>query len=181
MIKHVVPTALLFLIPTLVWAQDANHQPGGLGYGFIGGGTHSMFPTAGIGGEGYMPGGLGLGAEVATAGWGTKDNWGDSNITGLGSADLSYHFFPKKIRGNAAPFVTGGYTLFFGHNVVERGKDLTANGFNVGGGVDVFATRHIGARFDVRYYGHGGRILRFKYPDLDQFSFSAFRIGVTFR
>jgi len=162
-------------------AQDADRPPRGQGYAYFGAGTHSMRPTAGFGGEVYVVKGLGLGAEVGAAGWTTTDNWGDSNITGVGSADVSYHFFPKKIRGNAAPFVAGGYTLFFGHNVVERGKDLTTNGFNVGGGVDVYATKHVGVRLDVRYYGHGGRILRFTYPDLDQFSFVAFRIGLTFR
>lgn len=51
----------------------------------------------------------------------------------------------------------------------------------LGGGVDLLARKHFGLRFDVRYYDHGGRILRYIYPKIEQFSFVAFRIGLTFR
>ena len=106
----------------------------------------------------------------------------DPGELGLGSLDASYHFFPKKVRGNAAPYVSGGYTLFFGHNtIINGGKDLTTNGFNVGGGVDYYATKHVGVRLDVRYYGHGGRILHYTFPDVDQFTFVAARVALTFR
>jgi opacity protein-like surface antigen len=102
-------------------------------------------------------------------------------VTGVASFDMLYHHFPKKLRGNVAPFVNGGYTPFFGHNTHEGPRfSYATNGFNVGGGIDVFATDHISVRFDTRYYGHGGRILNWVYPDVQQFSFVAFRIGVTF-
>jgi len=177
--KLIVVIAWLFLIPMLALAQNADHPPRWQGYGFVGAGTHEMSPTAGFGGEVYVFKGLGIGAEVGVGG---LDIHGDQNMMiGVGSADLSYHFFPKKIRGNAAPFVAGGYTLFFGHNAADGEKDVTPDGFNIGGGVDVFATKHVGVRFDVRYHGHGGRILKYTFPDVAQFSFVAFRIGVTFR
>jgi len=179
--KLIAEAALLLMVSALASAQNADYQPRGVGYVFAGGGTHSMGLTAGFGGEAYIAKGLGLGAEVAAGGLTTTDNYGQSNMTGLGSADVSYHFFPKKIQGNASPFVAGGYTLFFGHNAVDRGKDVTTDGFNVGGGVDLFGAKHVGVRFDVRYYGHGGRILRFTYPNLAEFSFVAFRFGLTFR
>lgn len=179
--KLISIAALLFLIPTFAVAQDTYHQPQGLGYGFVGAGTHKMSLTTGFGGEVYVAKGLGFGAEVAAAGLNTTDNYGQSNMTGVASGDVSCHLFPKNIRDNAVPFVAGGYTLFFGHNADDNGKDVTTNGFNIGGGVDAFATKHVGVRLEVRYYGHGGRILRFTYPNLDQFSFVAFRIGVTFR
>jgi len=140
--------------------------------------------TTGFGGEGYIYKGLGLGAEIG--GVGVADVNDPNKGTGVGSADVSYHLFPKKIRGHAAPFVTGGFTTFFGHNThTGTGffghKPLMTEGFNIGGGVDVFASKHVGVRFDVRYHGHGGRILNYIFPDLDQFSFVAFRIGATFR
>jgi opacity protein-like surface antigen len=174
--------ALLFMGSAVAMAQDTDHPPRGLGYVFVGGGTHSMGLTTGFGGERYVIKGLGLGAELGAAGV-----IGDSNkLIGVGSADASYHFFPKKIRGNAAPFLTGGYSNFFGHNThTGTGfwghKPLMTQGFNLGGGVDLFAKKHLGVRFEVRYYGHGGRILNYTFPNLDQFSFVAFRIGLTFR
>jgi len=177
--RLVAAATLLAIMPALASAQNADHQPKALGYAFLGAGTHQMSPTAGFGGEVYVFKGLGIGAEVGVGG---LDIHGDQNMMiGVGSADLSYHFFPKKIRGNAAPFVAGGYTLFFGHNAGDGEKDVSPDGFNIGGGVDVFATKYVGVRLDVRYYGHGGRILKYTFPDVAQFSFVAFRIGVTFR
>jgi len=180
--KLIGTMAWLFLIPMLGSAQKADHPPLWQGYGFVGAGTRGMTPTAGFGVEVYLFKGLGVGAEVGGTGL-----TGDPNkMTGVGSADLSYHFFPKKIRGDAAPFVGGGYTVFFGHNThTGTGwgghKPLMTQGFNVGGGVDFFASKHVGVRLDARYHGHGGRILNYVLPNVDQFSFVAFRIGVTFR
>jgi len=184
--KKVIATAvLLLLVPTLALAQDTVQQPGGQGYVFVGAGTHGMGLTAGFGGEYIDKSGLGVGLEVGSAGLGTSAN-GNQNIIGVGSADLSYHFLPKKIQGHAAPFVTGGYTIFFGQDVNIHYPDLWkagnyTHGFNVGGGIDIFATKHAGVRFDVRYNAHGGRILWASYPNLDQLSFVSFRIGLTFR
>ena len=173
----------LFMGSAFAMAQDTDHAPRGQGYVFAGGGTHSMGLTTGFGGEGYIYKGLGLGAELGTAG-----GFGDylDKLIGVGSADVSYHYFPKKIRGNAAPFLTGGYSNFFGHNIHEGTgfwghKPLMTQGFNFGGGVDVFAMKHLGVRLDLRYYGHGGRILNYTFPDVNQFSFVAFRVGLTIR
>lgn len=180
--KLTVIAICLFLVPPSVSAQNTNHPPRGQAYVFVGAATHGMSATVGFGGEGYARNGLGAGIEIGAASLSVP-------ITelGLGSADLSYHLFPKKIGGNAAPFVSGGYTLFFGHNAVlpvpqtTKAKNVTTSGFNVGGGVDFFATKYVGARFDVRYYGHGGTILHYTYPDIKQFSFVAAKIAVTFK
>jgi opacity protein-like surface antigen len=177
--KLIATVALLLMVAASVSAQNTDHQPQGLGYVFLGAGTHQMGLTAGFGGEGYVYKGLGMGVEVGTAGLGASAN-GEPNWIGVGSADLSYHFFPKKIRGHAAPFVAGGYTLFFGQDT-DTGTGSIAHGFNVGGGVDIFVTKHAGARFDVRYNAHGDHILWPSFPNLAQFSFVAFRIGLTFR
>ncbi|MGH9448880.1 MAG: outer membrane protein [Terriglobia bacterium] len=187
--KLIGTVVLLVMAPALMLAQDAGHLPRDLGYVFVGGATHQMGVTAGFGGEVYIIHGLGAGLEVGTAGFNTSTN-GNPNWIGLGSADLSYHFFPKKIERRVVPFLTGGYTAFFGQDTCsglgpcfatdKYGPNYT-NAYNIGGGVDLFATKHAGLRFEVRYYGHGGRILWASFPNDAQLDFVAFRIGFTFR
>jgi hypothetical protein len=178
--KELIATlALLLVAPAAVSAQNPDQKSLGLGYVFIGAGTRQMGPNTGFGGEYIGKSGVGVGAELATAGWNTSTN-GNLNWIGLGSANFSYHFFLKNMRNHAVPFVSGGYTIFFGQDTDTPGGNKT-DGFNLGGGVDLFASKHIGERFDVRYNAHGGRILWASFPNLSQFSFVAFRIGVTFR
>ncbi len=181
--KKLMPMlTMLLMVPAWLSAQDAEHSPGGLGYVFVGGATHGTGLNTGFGGEGYIARNLALGVEAGAIGLtGPTYFGGASNATGVASPDVSYHYFPQEIINRVSPFVTGGYTLLFGHNATLMGKDVTTNGFNVGGGVDIFASRHWGVRFDVRYHGHGGRIFKNAYPDLAEFSFVAFRIGATFR
>ncbi len=180
--KLIAAAALLLMTPAFASAKNTDSPPRGLGYVYAGGATHSMSLTAGLGGEVYSSTGLGMGLEVGAAGLTTGgDSYYNSYITGVASPDVSYHYFPKKLMGQASPFIAAGYTLLFGHNAVLTGKDVKTNGFNAGGGVDFFATKHLGVRFDVRYYGHGGRILKNRYPDLAEFSFVAFRVAMTFR
>jgi hypothetical protein len=167
------------MVPVSLLAQDTDHKPPGLGYIFVGPATHQMGLTAGFGGEGYVYKGLGVGAELGTAGFLTSAN-GNPNWIGVGSANASYHFFTKKAQGKVAPFVTGGYTLFFGQDTFDYTGSI-AHGFNVGGGVDYFASKHIGFRFDFRYYAHGDHILWASFPNDTQLNFAAFRIGLTFR
>jgi len=183
--KHLIgkAAALGLMVPVLVSAQSTDHQSRGVGYVFVGAGTHNMGLTTGFGGEGYVYKGLGVGAEVGAAGVGASAN-DNSNLIGVGSADLSYHFFPKKSK--TAPFVAGGYTVFFGQDVFLQYPGLRSpgnytHGFNVGGGVDLLATKHVGVRLDVRYNAHGDHILWASFPDTAQFSFVAFRVGLTFR
>lgn len=174
--KFTLAITLLLLTPALARAQTSTSSPHGLGYIYFGPATHQMDFTAGFGGEGYFYKGLGAGLEMGTAGFTSTTNH-NSNWIGLGSADLCYHFFTKKSK--AAPFVTGGYTLFFGQDVFLSA--VSTHGYNLGGGVDYLASKHVGLRFDVRFYGHGGQILRMSFPSGQQFNFVAFRIGLTFR
>jgi len=184
----IATVTLLLAAATFASAQNTaepstGHLPPGLGYVFVGDATHGMGLAGGFGGELSSSSGLGMGLEVGAVGMTRKgDAYYNSYTTGVGSADALYHYFPKKAKGHiASPFVAGGYTMLFGHNSDPMGKNVMTNGFNIGGGVDLFATKHAGVRFDVRYYGHGGRILKNAYPDLAQFSFVAFRVGLTFR
>jgi hypothetical protein len=187
--QFITATLLIVAVPVVVLAQSADPSPRGQAYIFIGAATHQMGATAGFGGEVYSSRGLGVGVEAGTAGFNTSTN-GNPNWIGLGSADLSYHFFRKTIERHVAPFITGGYTVFFGQDTCtglgaclatdKYGPNYT-NGFNIGAGVDFFATKHAGLRFDVRYYGHGGRILWASFPNDAQLDFIAFRIGLTFK
>jgi hypothetical protein len=180
---------LLLACPQLVSAQETNHRPLALGYGFVGGGSRNMGLTTGFGGEGYVYKGLGVGAEIAIAGVAEASGDNRTNEIGLGSLDASYHLFSGRAGGSIVPFLEGGYTVFFGQDQYRPyappgeqhpGGNLT-NGFNVGGGTDIFSTRHLGVRLGIWYYGHGGSILGASFPNLAQFSFVAFRIGLTFR
>jgi hypothetical protein len=184
MMRLIAAFALVLLIPPSGCGQNSVHPPHGLGYGFVGLDTSQMGSTAGFGVEGFASKGLGVGLELAAAGLGDSAN-GNINTIGLGSADVSYHLFTKKAQGRVAPFVAGGYTNFFGQDVrLLSGRFSNGNyqnGYNVGGGVDIFEIGPAGARFDVRYYGHGGRILWASFPNLAQLSFTAVRFAITFR
>lgn len=179
--RIVITTILFILLPQFATAQRPEQPPRVIGYGLVGGGTEGMALNSSLGAEIRIANGFGAGAELGGIGFTAPDN---NKVTGVSSYDLLYHYFPKKLRGNAAPFLTGGYTDFFGHNTHTEyggGGAYSTHGFNLGGGVDIFATSHVGVRLDMRYYGHGGRILNWVYPNVQQFSFVAFRIGVTFR
>jgi hypothetical protein len=160
-------------------AQEALNPPRGLGYVFFGPATNQMGLTAGFGGEGYVSKNFAIGLEAGTTGF-TTISRGNPNWIGLGSANFSYHFSPKQYKGKVAPFITGGYTNFFGQDTDTPGGNTT-NGLNVGGGVDLFASKRLGVRFDARYYAHGGRILWPSFPSGTDFNFTAIRIGLTFR
>jgi hypothetical protein len=176
--KLIAIVAFLLMVPASVWAQNTDQKSQGLGYIFAGDGMHGMGLTSGFGGEYIDKSGLGVSAEIAAAGFRSSAH-GNPNFIGVGSMDLTYHIFHKKAQ-SYVPFVAGGYTIFFGQDTDTPGGNVT-NGVNIGGGIDLFASKHVGLRFDVRYNAHGGRILWASYPNSSEFSFVAFRIGLTFR
>lgn len=191
--KTLIPTiALLLLMPAWAPAQDAFQPPRVLVYGLAGGATHRMAFNAGFGTELYIYKGLAVGPEFGAAGVGGRANsspTSNPNIIGLGSLDASYHFLAKRRIGAFAPFVAGGYTAFFGQDTGTAGGNVQ-HGYNLGAGLDVMATKVFGMRIDVRYYGHGGRILWASFPAECgvlagpfncQLSFTAIRFALTFR
>jgi hypothetical protein len=123
--------------------------------------------NAGFGGEVFAHKGLGLGAEAGYAG----PDWSFSGggAVGVVSIDASYHFFSKKNRRRAEPFATGGYSLYFGD------RRAFQNGFNLGGGVNIWVAKHAALRLEVRNQGH------INYFHSSFTHFVAFRIGMTFR
>lgn len=187
---------LLLAVPLVATAQDADNPSRGQGYLFIApivSNTRYVFNpacygvvfipgeplpaycnitevggvNAGFGGEAFVSTGLGLGGEVAYAG----PDWSFSGggAVGIVSADVSYHFFPKKNRRRFEPFATGGYSLYFGD------RTATQNGFNVGGGVNIWLVKHAAMRLEARNQGY---IKDFHSQFTD---FVAFRVGMTFR
>jgi opacity protein-like surface antigen len=176
-----IALVLFILLPRIATAQKPADPPRGLVYIFAGGGTAGMDLNAGFGAEVRVANGFGAGGELGAIGLGASDK---NKNTGLASFNFNYHYFQKRPRIKWAPFATAGVSDFFGHNTHTEyggGGAYHTFGFNFGGGLDVFATRHVGVRFETRYYGHGGRILNWVYPNVQQFSFVALRAGITFR
>src|SRR5262245_49903497 len=120
---------LVVLTPALSYAQaPTQKERTSYGYAFTGlliasnGGDSGL--QAGVGGEGIIHKGFGLGGEI-----GYLRNVGLGNNDGLGllSANASYHFLNASKSRKLVPFVTGGFSLFV------RGR--SAVGINFGGGI----------------------------------------------
>ncbi|MBZ5560941.1 MAG: hypothetical protein LAP13_00815 [Acidobacteriia bacterium] len=190
--KLVATLGLLLLVPAMAPAQEAEHPSRGQGYVFLAPIVSNaryvfspacygvVFPpgqpppadcfshkrggvNAGFGGEVFVYRGLGVGTEFGYAG----QDWSfGSNGIGVGSVNGSYHFSRQK---KAEPFVTGGYSLYFGDRTAVQ------NGYNLGGGANLWVSKHAALRLEVR---NQGNINQFH----SQFTqFVAFRVGMTFR
>ena len=184
---------MLLVAPALVQAQGEGQQVKGEGYvffgpvvsnlhfgfnpacdGITGTGVPPTLPAycypqsrggvnAGFGGELFLHKGLSVGVEPAYA----APNWNFNRNEAIGviSVNGSYHFFNKKRGGKLEPFVTGGYSLYY--------PDEVQNGFNFGGGVNLWLSKHAGVRLEIRDQDHIER------DDLTRFV--AFRVGMAFR
>ena len=151
-------TALFSIVAT---AQGSEHRGQGYAFvapgGFTEGGSTLHF---GVGGEGFVYKGLGVGGEIGYLG--ATRSLGEG--FGVLSPNVSYHFLNASKSGKFVPFVTGGYTLLF--------RSGTANAFNVGGGVNYWFKERVGLRFEVRHHVP-------TYTDLT--GFYGIRIGLAFR
>ncbi|MGH9838298.1 MAG: hypothetical protein ACREEM_05905 [Blastocatellia bacterium] len=122
------------------------------GYGFIGPAAFTTdsdnLITYGVGGEGLLAGGFGVGAELA----GFARRGRVDNGFGTLSANASYHFLNAGKSRKLAPFATGGFSLFF-----PRTPNV---GINVGGGVNYWFKERLGLRVEVRdhylFHADGG-------------------------
>ena len=178
--KLIVSTlALLFVAPALVRAADADDSVQGQFYSFVAPilsntqygntGTSRSGNNTGFGGEVLIHKGVGVGIELGYAG-----NWdytGTGSALGVGSADATYHFLGNKSSKMIDPFLTGGYSLYYGE------RTTTQSGFNLGGGVNIWLIKHVAPRLEIRYQGgidgfHGYSLFN---------EYAAFRFGVTFR
>jgi hypothetical protein len=129
----------LFLILTFAAAAAAQSTSG---YIFVapGGATGSARTQAtlqaGGGGELALPKHFGAGAELGALS--PIGSWGEATL-GVFSLSGYYHFLGNN---RIDPFVDAGYTLFF--------RDGHVNLFHFGGGANFWATRHLGARVELR-------------------------------
>ena len=118
-----------------------------------------------FGGDARLGQVLSAGIELAYAG----PDWNiGKNGMGVGSANATFHFQNKKDR-SFEPFLTGGYSHYFGD------RTNTQSGFNFGGGVNLWASKHAALRLEIREQGH------INYFHSEFTNFVAFRVGVTFR
>ena len=155
--KVLMTFAVLFTLSFPAAAQEPNRSKG-QGYLLFASGVSNIGPGSaalqiGGGGEGFIYRGLGFGIEILAVG----TDW----VVGLGSANFSYHLLPRTKDRKLEPFVTAGYSTFFRHGIVQ--------GYNVGGGVNVWLNKNVGMRFEVRDHEAARRYA------------VGFRIGVTFR
>ncbi|MGH9435908.1 MAG: hypothetical protein ACRD06_07900 [Terriglobia bacterium] len=133
-------------------AQTRSHRYWGEGYAFYG--RRSTTPgtsIGGVGGDVFIHWGLAAGGEVGT----TIGN-PDDRIT-IGSADVSYHFLCCRASRRVEPFVGGGFSYLTGdiktpHGVVYPYSSNQRTGPNFSQGLIVWATKHVGVRFEVREY-----------------------------
>ncbi|MFN0112667.1 MAG: hypothetical protein ACKVZH_27735 [Blastocatellia bacterium] len=176
--KLILALVVLVATTTTVFAQGNSTQPSsgqsstpgsqhkGYGYVFVApggivsadGGTGTMH--FGIGGEGLIKGGFGVGGEIG----GLAPIRSFSSGIGVFSAGANYHFQNASKSGKVVPFVNGGYTLFF--------RDGVANGVHFGGGANYWFKERVGLRFEVRDH------VAVEYPDAH---YIGFRVGLTFR
>jgi opacity protein-like surface antigen len=163
--RLIATIALLLMAPAFAPAQNSDNQIHGQGYAFCAPIVTSSSGASGglntgFGGELLFGKAFGAGAELGIA----RSN--GVNI-GIGSIDFSYHILRKDSQ--VEPFAVGGPSLYFGQR-------STKTGFNLGGGVNLWAARHVGFRFEFRdNFGIGN--VEFLGPT----HFVGFRIGMTFR
>jgi hypothetical protein len=161
---------LLLMAASLASAQNAEPPYRGQGYTYfsLGSGTDyaAVVEQVGFGGEGFLCGGLGLGADAGFvhSGRGFARAW-------IGSVDASYHFRRRAARGQVDPFVFSGFSIF---GPTSRGGGRGSPAANVGGGVNVWLWKHAALRFEGRdYVSSGDYIPGYQYLSLG--------VGVTFR
>jgi hypothetical protein len=156
----------IVLMPVLSYAQTPTQKErASYGYAFTGlmvtsnGGESGLH--AGIGGEGIIHKGFGVGGEI---GYFRSVGFGPEGGLGLLSFNSSYHFMNASKSRKLVPFATGGFSLFFSSG--------GAIGGNFGGGLTYWFKDRMGVRFEVRdhipaYSGVG--------------HFPSFRVALTFR
>ena len=137
--KPIFVILLVVLLPLAAAAQSKDHH--GQGYFFVaptsttedGFGLH-----IGVGGEGLVYKGLGVGGEIGYIGASRELSRG----IGVLSPNVSYNFTKASKSGKFAPFVTGGYTLLVGSDALHA--------VNAGGGVNWWFKDHLGLRLEFR-------------------------------
>jgi len=170
--KLMATPALLFMVPMLALAQNADPKYRGQGYIFLGVGSgtdNPSFEHVGGGGEVLLFRGIGVGGEPGAMG---RPGEGEGVI----SVGPSYHFLHATHKSKIDPFVQGGYTgTFAGADPIEGGNGIL---FNFGGGMNYWLFKRVGLRLDFRDYVHH----RSFFPTGGETQqYWGFRIGMTVR
>jgi hypothetical protein len=161
----------LALLPASTFAQSpVQKERMAYGYAFAAplastNGEHVSL-HAGIGGEGILFKGFGIGGEIGAVGPGVFGNSGF-----LVSVNPSYHFLNVGKSKRVVPFVTGGVTLFGGCHASLAGCNNL--GGNFGGGLTYWFKDSVGVRFEARDH------VPLFFTRLDHFP--SLRVGLTFR
>lgn len=138
----IVIALLAALTLPLLPAQSHGYVFSGAG-GFSSDGLTSGAAWMGIGGNGVLDHGIGIGAEAGFMG-----PWRDLRYgIGIGSVNGSWYF---RRRGAVLPFVTGGYSVY-----VRNGA---TSGFNAGGGVDWWFQPRLGLKVEIRDHSGAGNM-----------------------
>jgi hypothetical protein len=165
-VMNKIMMCLIILTPALSYAQaPTQKERTSYGYAFTGlliasnGGDSGV--QAGIGGEGIIHKGFGIGGEI---GYFRNIRFGNNDGLGLLSVNTSYHFLNVSKSRRLVPFATGGFSVFFRGGAVIGG--------NFGGGITYWFKDRLGVRLEVRdqipaYSGIG--------------HFPSFRAALTFR
>jgi hypothetical protein len=145
--------------------QAQSPERRGWGYGFVGVGGTTGFDRgtvvhAGVGGEGLILHGFGMGAEIGYL----KASRGFGDGLAVLSVNPSYHFTNVTTSGKLVPFITGGGSLAF------RGSS-PAGGANFGGGIQYWGNERFGLKLEFRDH-----IFSSDSPHLYQF-----RVGIVFK
>jgi hypothetical protein len=173
--KLIATVSLLLAIPMFALAQNADHHYPWQGYFLLGIGTgssasygasHFVTEQMALGGEGISKTGLGLGFEMGWTHWSQHQPWMRTP-----SLDVSFHF-PKAVHHRIEPFVQAGATLLYSQ--IGSGNRGSAAA-NFGGGINLWMTKHVALRWDVKDFTQGARP-GFAYPNLLEF-----RMGLAFR
>jgi hypothetical protein len=163
--NRILPALIFLMLASSIALAQSNGESRGNGYVYFApgvttpGGRGTMH--IGAGGEGFFNRYVGAGLDAGYVA--PYESFSD----GIGTLSPNFvaRFRPKTQDNKVEPFVTGGYTLFF--------RSGTANGANVGGGVNWWFKEHVGMRFEVRD--------NIMIESSETAHFVGFRFGLTFR
>ncbi len=175
----------LFVASVSALAQAPDSTSRWNAYAFLAPGTSTHFESGratvhiGGGAERFIYQGLSVGAEVGPVitwtapGRAAFNPFSNDRVHGLFSPNIAYHFVSNTTDRKLDPFLTGGYSLFFGIGndlvVPGRGFTNTQSGYNVGGGANFWILRKAAMRLEFRQQSS----VWYKTMDV--------RVGMTFR